>query len=1453
MLPLPLLVKPAVSLRAKLVVLVFAAVMPLLALALFNAWRNAEDAVNRATEQLKFSAALVAVNQLRITDSARQILAAIANAPGLLEDSADDCQRYLKTLNDRFSVYANLGLIGMDGRLRCDGLASYSDRFLGDRDYFQDAIARHSFVAGGYLVSRGLGSPIVTFAMPVLNRLGAVAAVAFVTLDLEDMAKALASSVLPTGPHVAVMDRKGIMLAGAPGAPGMIGTVTASPLLRDAVAAMRTGVGESPGLKGERRIFAFMPVGDTADAAFFVAVSADRNDVLAPVEAELRRVLMVLSLVAALGGLIAWIMARRVIMRPAGEILEAIRSLENGQLEARAPTARMPDGGELFQMAAGFNQMAESLQGSRSALEAELLRSRAIQQRLQDAQRLARMGDWQIEPRTGRILWSDEVYEVLGTSRSVLDGSLDGLVEVIHPFDREAFGIARDKALQAKGTLDIEFRVVTGAGEVRWVHVFGQMHAGIDIGVATRPGAATALPTDSAGVVQDITHRKRSELAMVRSKEMLSRTGALAKVGGWELVLASEQLIWSEQTYRIYERDPSESVTLETVLAHYLPEGQMMLRAAIAAAINQGQSWDMELPLTTARGRHCWIRTQGQSLVEGSKAVRLVGSLHDITAQHEAQQLLRLLETCVSRLNDMVVITDAEPASGVEPHIVFVNEAFERRTGYDRSEILGQSRRLLHGANTQPVELDRIRTALRQELPVRSEQINYTKSGRAYWVELDIVPISDAKGKLTHWVSVERDISLRKAAEQALVDSEQRYAALFDRAPVPMWVFDRHSKQFLTVNQIAVQTYGYSVQEFLSMSILDIHPAEDRHRLAQGHRLPALPQGGTSRHCHKDGSIFPVEIVSRPIQHAGRDACFVVSIDISAKVKAESDMQEHLYTLQRAADAAQAITWHQTLEGTLQEIVDQARGVIGAHQAWVSLARSDPRQPASHARSMSEKYMSALAALGPLGRQHPLDAAEGGQIDALSCQNNRSLRLTDAELQAHPLWRGHRSDRPPLRGWLAVPLMDKGGINVGVLQLSDKYEGQFTQQDEYVAIELAQLASAAVENSALLQEISQLNASLEQKVVQRTAALARQEALFRALAEQAPEVIWTASPEGSTTYVNRTWTRLVGGTPEMWTGNQWFSVMHPDDLSELKTNWTVGQASGLPFVGTRRVLALDGVWHTMSYRASPVFDEQGTLSFWVGIDADITEIKAIETALRFANQELEAFSYSVSHDLRSPLNTVDGFSRLLGKLLTAQNKGQLDGKVEHYLARIQAGVAQMGQLIEDLLSLAQVARTELRSDVVDLSALAWSVLRERQTVQPERQIAIKVETGLQAQGDSRLIRVVLENLLGNAWKFTGQRVNAQIWVGQSLDSAGMRVFFVRDNGVGFDMVYASKLFTPFQRLHAVSEFAGTGIGLATVSRVVSRHGGRIWAEAKLGQGATFFFTLPLPPQIGMAA
>ena len=248
------------------------------------------------------------------------------------------------------------------------------------------------------------------------------------------------------------------------------------------------------------------------------------------------------------------------------------------------------------------------------------------------------------------------------------------------------------------------------------------------------------------------------------------------------------------------------------------------------------------------------------------------------------------------------------------------------------------------------------------------------------------------------------------------------------------------------------------------------------------------------------------------------------------------------------------------------------------------------------------------------------------------------------------------------------------------------------------------------------------------------------------------------------------------------------------------------------------------------------------------LNASLEERVRQRTAqLEFANQQLEAFSYSVSHDLRSPLSAIDGFSDLLAKSAQRPGVPPLSERSRHYLARIRAGVGQMGELIDALLSLAQVSRSTLSREAVPIGAQAHALLASFQEREPARPSLLRVDTSLVAQGDARLLRQVLDNLLANAWKFAQWQARTEITVGAETGKAGEIVYFVRDNGAGFDMAYSEKLFGAFQRLHSQAEFAGTGIGLATVQRIIARHGGRIWAESAVGQGATFYFTLGMAP------
>jgi PAS domain S-box-containing protein len=280
-----------------------------------------------------------------------------------------------------------------------------------------------------------------------------------------------------------------------------------------------------------------------------------------------------------------------------------------------------------------------------------------------------------------------------------------------------------------------------------------------------------------------------------------------------------------------------------------------------------------------------------------------------------------------------------------------------------------------------------------------------------------------------------------------------------------------------------------------------------------------------------------------------------------------------------------------------------------------------------------------------------------------------------------------------------------------------------------------------------------------------------------------------------------------------------------------------------PFETVRR--RKDGQDIDVSITISPILDARGLVIGASNVARDISERKRAQEALArakeatdTANRELEAFSYSVAHDLRAPLRGIDGFSQVL----LDEYSATLGEDGQHYLRRVRESAQYMAQLIDSLLSLARVTRGDIRREPVDLSVLAHTIADRLQASQPERQVRFSIEPELTEVGDSRLLGSVLDNLLGNAWKFTRHQPAARIEFGRTRHN-GQPVLHVRDNGAGFDMAFASKLFGVFQRLHTVDEFEGTGIGLATVQRILRRHAGRIWAEGAVGSGATFYFTL----------
>ena len=328
------------------------------------------------------------------------------------------------------------------------------------------------------------------------------------------------------------------------------------------------------------------------------------------------------------------------------------------------------------------------------------------------------------------------------------------------------------------------------------------------------------------------------------------------------------------------------------------------------------------------------------------------------------------------------------------------------------------------------------------------------------------------------------------------------------------------------------------------------------------------------------------------------------------------------------------------------------------------------------------------------------------------------------------------------------------------------------------------------------------------------------EAKFRALMESAPDAMVIVDKDGRIVLVNAQTEALFGHARDAVLG---------ETLKALVPERPAAEDS----YGQRK----DGTEFPVEIRSSPLDTEDGAL---VSIAIrDITYQKTAEMALKVANRELEAFSYSVAHDLRAPLRGMNGFATLLLEMYGEK----LDAEGRDWLREIHLNAQKMGGLIDALLSLARVTRTELTAERVDLSAVVRAAARQLAAAEPHRSVEIVVQDDVQATVDPQLARALVENLLGNAWKFTSKVPAARVEFGITESESGP-AFFVRDNGAGFDMAFASKLFGAFQRLHSAAEFAGTGIGLATVQRIVHRHGGRIWAEGSVNGGATFYFTLP---------
>jgi PAS domain S-box-containing protein len=622
----------------------------------------------------------------------------------------------------------------------------------------------------------------------------------------------------------------------------------------------------------------------------------------------------------------------------------------------------------------------------------------------------------------------------------------------------------------------------------------------------------------------------------------------------------------------------------------------------------------------------------------------------------------------------------------------------------------------------------------------------------------------------------------RRRAEMALGESEGKYRSLVEQANETIYVVQ--GGRIVFTNRVGAELVGYSEQEIASKPFVEfIHP-DDRAMVAERHqrRLKGEELGShySFRVIAKNGDIKWVEIGTALISYCGNPAMLNLLTDITARKQAEEATVQANSLLQRTFDAIP----------DLLTVHDRDLRVVLSNWHGRAHVTEEERNSRPHC------YSGYMRRDRPCEPCPTLEVFRTGAPVTAEVVNPHTGKIL--EVSAHPV-----TDAS------------------GAIYLVTEHVRDITERRR------------------------------------AEAALRESESRFRDTFERSTVGQSLTGPDGKLLNVNQAFADMLGLSIEELEQVTFVEITHPDDIAKSR------ECIRSLFAGERATYRMekryrhrDGHFVFADMSTTLLRDDHGAPLCLITSVVDITERKRAEAALAAANselerrvaertaeltvvnRELESFASSVSHDLRAPLRGIDGWSQAV-----LEDCGpQLDERGRTYLATVRSETHRMAELIDGLLELSRVTRAPMKRETVDLTAMAQELEASLRASQPERAVDSVIAPGMVAEGDAVLLRAVLQNLLANAWKFTGKRPRARIEVGCTSEP-GRTVYHVRDDGAGFDMRYAGKLFAPFQRLHSFEEFTGTGIGLATVQRIIHRHGGKVWATAEVDQGATFYFTL----------
>lgn len=1018
------------------------------------------------------------------------------------------------------------------------------------------------------------------------------------------------------------------------------------------------------------------------------------------------------------------------------------------------------------------------------------------------------------------------------------------------------------------------------------------------------------------GTIEDITHRKRVEEALKKSKELLSETESMGKVGGWEFNIDTMEQTWTEEVYRIHEVDLGFKQDVDKGINFYAPASRPIIEKAVQRVIEFGEPFDLELEIITAKGNLRSVHSIGKADLEHR---RVYGFFQDITERKLAEEKLRENQLLLKHVLDCE--PDAIFAVDIDYRLLINNKRHQQvlvETGGHRLQV-GES---ILPSDYPKEALDFWRQLYNQVFSGEEfkRELEWTYSdGLLHTTENYFSPLRDASEEIIGALVVIHDITERKHAENEIKRLNERITTATRASAMGIWDWDIKNNKLVWDEQM-YNLYGIRKEEFpgaYEAWLNGLHP-EDKEKsdeitkkVLQEHRdydteFRVLWPNGSVRWLRASGQVF-YDDNQHPVRMIG------VNLDVTERKLAEESLRNNEALLNEVGRLAQVGGWEfSPLTGDASWTEEVAR-----------IHDLDPKTPASVALSInfySEKsrpiiekaFNDAITLARPYDLELEIISAKGirkwirtighpvvqnGKVVKIrgSFQDITEMRVTTKALhESEEKFRLAFATNPDaitiarlsdsvfvsanngftqIFGYSEKEVLDKTSLEIDfwcnpedrklfVNELKsngivENFETRFYTKERQIKDVL--VSSISLDFKGATHILSTIKDITERKHAEE--ALRESEEKFRNLIESLPLPVTYVNNRGEIVFRNDRFLQVMGYTQEeVPTVNEWWGKAYPDEKYQKQVVRQWGSAvehakltdSDIDPI-EYNITCKDGIQRTMIV-SGIIIDDNLLITF-----IDITDRKKAEEEIRKlnetleervdertkqlqeANQELEAFSYSVSHDLRAPLRHINGFV----DLLTENYADILPEKGKHYLEVIVNSSRHMGTLIDDLLQFSRTSRQEMQKTEMNMSLILYDALNSLKTNIESRKIEWNIAELPKVKGDQSLLRMVWVNLLSNAVKFTKAKNPAKIQIGYTDDSKEF-TFFVRDNGAGFDMRFAHKLFGVFQRLHTTKEFEGTGIGLANVRRIILKHGGRTWAESQINEGATFYFTLPKP-------